>query len=243
MTIILLIFSFYYTNKVLEYIKDKDPIMKEIQQEYKKYETKSQNAIIDNNFIIPGKKGKKIDIDKSYVKMKKLNSYTNSLYVYKDITPNISINNNYNKVIIKGNPSNKNISLIVKLNDLELIDIIKKYPEINIIVNKELLNNYKLINIKNNIIILETKTYYNNINYCYIENEFKNLCSINNIYTIYPNFINNDIYYNTYINLENGKMFAYTISNKKNLEKVLLILSSIKNLGYKIVSIDELIKE
>ena len=49
------------------------------------------------------------------VNEKKLNSYTDSLYVYKDITPNISINNNYNKVIIKGNPSNKNISLIVKL--------------------------------------------------------------------------------------------------------------------------------
>ena len=38
-------------------------------------------------------------------------------------------------------------------------------------------------------------------------------------------------------------MFVYNITNEKNLEKVLLILSSIKNLGYKIVSIDELIKE
>ena len=242
-SILLLVFSFYYTNKVSEYIKNKDPIMIKIKNEYHKYEIKEENAIIKDNYIIPGKNGKKVDINKSYLKMKKLNNYTDSLYVYKDIIPKISINNNYNKVIIKGNFNNKNISIIVKLEDLELINKIKKYPNINIIIKEELLNNYKLINIKNNIIVLETNNYYKNIDYCYIEDKYNKLCSINNIYTIYPTFIYHDIYYNTYINLENGKMFVYNITNEKNLEKVLLILSSIKNLGYKVVSIDELIKE
>ena len=243
LSIILLLFSFYYTNKVSEYIKNKDPIMNKIKEEYKKYEYNSINAKIDNDLIIPGKIGKKVDINKSYYKMKKLSYYTDSLYVYKDIIPNISINNQYDKLIIKGNPYNKNIGIILKLNDLDLLNTIKKYPNLNIILPYQLLNNKKLINLKNNIIILETNDYYDNINYCYVEENFQKLCLDNKIYTISPTFINTDLYYNTYINLENGKMFVYNITNEKNLEKVLLILSSIKNLGYKIVSIDELIKE
>ena len=242
-TFILLIFSFYYTNNALEYIKNKDPIMRKIKNEYKKYENEPINAKIENDFIIPGKNGKYVDFNKSYYKMKKLSYYTDSLYVYKISFPKISIKGKYDKLIINGNPYNKYISIILKLNNLDLLSDIKNYSELNIIINESLVNNIKLLNIKNNIIVLENQNYLNNINYCYTENIFKKLCKNKKIYTIYPTFIYSDIYYNTYINLKNGKMFAYNIINKKDLEKVLLILSSIKNYGYKVVSIDELIKE
>ena len=245
LTLLILVFSFYYTNKVSEYIKSKDPIMIKIKKEKENYENKEINAIIENDTIIPGKKGRIVNINKSYQKMKKLKSYSDSLYVYKFTDPKISIKNKYDKLIIKGNSYNKNISLILKIKDIDLLYKIIKYPELNIILDNYFINNYynDLLNIKNNIIVLENNEILDIIDYCYSVDNFKKLCSINNIYTISPTFIDNDIYYNSYQILENGKIFAYNVINEKDLEKVLLLLSGFKNLGYNIVSIDELIEE
>ena len=245
LTILILIFSFYYTNKVSEYIKSKDPIMIKIKKEKDNYENKPINAIIENDTIIPGKKGKIVNVNKSYEKMKKLKSYSDSLYVYKFKNPKISINNKYDKLVIKGNSYNKNISLLLKIKNIDLLNIIIKYPELNIILDNYIINNYynNLLNIKNNIIVLENNNISDIVNYCYTLDNFKKLCSDYNIYTILPTFIDNDIYYNSYQILENGKIFAYNIINEKDLEKFLLLLSGFKNLGYNIVSIDKLIEE
>ena len=244
-SILILIFSFYYTNKVSEFIKSKDPIMIKIKQEKNKYENKPYNAIIKDDTIIPGKNGKTVNINKSYEKMKKLSFYSDSLYVYNITKPKISLNNQYDKLIIKGNSYNKNISILLKIKDKDLLNKIIKYSELNIILDNYFIELYKndLINIKNNIIVLENNNITNIVNYCYIVDEFKKLCQNYNIYTIYPTFISYDIYYNTYQLLENGKIFAYNIVNEKDLEKILFLLSGFKNLGYNIVSIDKLIEE
>ena len=244
-SILILIFSFYYTNKVSEFIKSKDPIMIKINKEKNKYENKSYNANIKDDTIIPGKNGKKVNINKSYEKMKKLSFYSDSLYVYNITKPKISLNNQYDKLIIKGNSYNKNISILLKIKDKDLLNKIIKYPELNIILDNYFIELYKdnLINIKNNIIVLENNNILDIVNYCYIVDEFKKLCQNYNIYTIYPTFISYDIYYNTYQLLENGKIFAYNIANEKDLEKILFLLSGFKNLGYNIVSIDKLIEE
>ena len=105
LTILLLIFSFYYTNLVSNYIKNKDPIMIKIKENKNKLETKPIDAIIKDNTIIPGKNGTLIDINESYKKMKRINKYTESLLIFKYIKPNISLNNQYDKLIINGNPS------------------------------------------------------------------------------------------------------------------------------------------
>ena len=56
--IVLLLFSFFYTNKSISIIRNQDPLMKEIIKNKSKFETKSVNAIIKDNTIIPGIKGK-----------------------------------------------------------------------------------------------------------------------------------------------------------------------------------------
>ena len=243
-SLLILAFSFFYTNKVFEFVKEKDPIMIKIKKEKKHYESEPINAIIKDNTIIPGKKGKIVNINKSYKKMKKLSSYSNSLYVYDIVNPSISINNQYDKLIIQGNPLNKNISILVKLKDSSFLENLKFFPNISIILDSSFFAYEKeLSKINNNIVILEANKIPTFINYCYSTDSFKAFCINFEKYTIYPTFITYNIFYNTYQMLENGKIFAYQVLNEKDLKKVFLLVNRIQNLGYKIVSIDTLIQE
>ena len=52
----LFIFSFYYTDKVVELLKEKDPLMTEIKALNEKYAIKSVNAEVKEEFIRPGQK-------------------------------------------------------------------------------------------------------------------------------------------------------------------------------------------
>ena len=106
------VFSFFYTHKTIKLLKDIDPIMKEIKKEKIKYEQPSKNAEIFNDEIIPGYSGIKVDTDKSYIQMKKMNKYNANYYIYKNVSPTISINNNYDKYITKGNYLKNEVSLI-----------------------------------------------------------------------------------------------------------------------------------
>ena len=243
-TLLILIFSFFYTDKVSEFVKEKDPIMIKIKKEKKKYENKPINAIIKGNTIIPGYNGKTVNIIKSYEKMKKLSSYSDSLYVFDYIYPTISVSYQYDKLIIQGNSLKKNISILVKIKDSSFLEKLKNYPEISIIIDNSFsMDEKELSKIENNIIVLEAKNIFKDADYCYSITSFKAYCKDFEKYSIYPTFISHDIYYNTYQNLENGKIFAYSILNEKDLEKVFFLLSEIKNLGYKVVSIDTLIQE
>ena len=71
-TIMLSLLSSLLTKVLINILKKQDPIMQEIISHKSLYETQEINAIITENFIIPGNKGTKINLDKSYKKMKKL---------------------------------------------------------------------------------------------------------------------------------------------------------------------------
>ncbi|MBQ8891887.1 MAG: hypothetical protein IJ068_03375 [Bacilli bacterium] len=211
-----------------------------------KFEIQAIDAIIDNDTIIPGKSAKKVNIEASYKKMKRVNKYTESLYVFDYKLPDISLKNNYDKLIISGNPINKNISILVKLNDLEILKKLKDNKSLNFILNESFINEnyYDLKNISNNIVILENTNLINLdiIDYCY-SLSFNSYCTIYNKYTIKPNFITNNYFYNTYKYIENGSILAYNIINESNINDLSNIITYIKTLNYHIVSLDELIKE
>ena len=73
--IVLMLFSFYYTDKSIDIIRQTDPIMREIKATNKKYRTKSVSAKVKGNTVIPGLNGVDIDYNKSYKKMKKYGKY------------------------------------------------------------------------------------------------------------------------------------------------------------------------
>ena len=113
-TIILFIFSFLYLKNGVYLVRENDNLMKEIKEKQDLYNKKPVNAIITKHAMIPGVSGKKVNIEKSYNKMKSINSFKEGLIVYDIIKPNKSIRNIYNKVIVSGNPNINNVSIILE---------------------------------------------------------------------------------------------------------------------------------
>ena len=135
-TIILFIFSLLYLKNAVFFVRENDELMKTIKEKQNKYNIKPINAIITNNTMIPGKNGRKVNLEKSYNKMKAINSFQESLLVYDKVLPKKSINNIYNKIIISGNLNNNRISIINELDDNYC------YTE-NLNINKECIMNNK----------------------------------------------------------------------------------------------------
>lgn len=124
LVLLLGIFSFYYTEKVIDFIREKDPIMKTIKKESKEFEIEPTNAKIVDNTIIPGVSGTKVDYDSSYEKMKKYGTYNESLTVFSTVEPTISVEDYYDKYISQGNGIRNDVSLVFVVDQNDDIDTI-----------------------------------------------------------------------------------------------------------------------
>lgn len=266
-------FSFYYTNKVIELSKSKDPIMIKILNEEKNYNITPVNATINNNYITPGINGKKIDINKSYEKMKKLGAYNENLLVFISDYPTISIKNIYDKFVINGNEEKKEVSLVFKLNKKENINEVLNILKNNLVIgtfftdgkwakdNIEVLekinnenhllanlgynNNYSYTNIKIVNHLLKTIT-NKKINYCYTSNDnmdVLNNCSKNEMYTIKPIEIKNKTVYKDVKNNLKAGNILSFSINDYTVNELDLVIKYIMQKGYDIVSLDELLNE
>lgn len=151
-TVILFIFSVFYIKHSIYILKENDKLMKTIKEKQKEYNISPVNNIITKSTIIPGINGKKVNLDKSYNNMKGLNEFKESLLIFDIIKPSVS--NIYNKVIISGNQTINEISILTKLNNnycyTEDLTIKKECIQNNkytILIHK--INNNYLTNVKN----------------------------------------------------------------------------------------------
>jgi len=129
----LTIFSFFLTDKTVTVVNNMDDLMIELKSNKNNYSTDAVDATIDGNTIIPGIRGKTVNINKSYKNMKKNGYYSDKLYVYDYKNPKISISDNMDKYIVKGNPLKRMVSLVL---------LVKSEDDINGILN--VLNNYSV---------------------------------------------------------------------------------------------------
>lgn len=261
--ICLVCFTFIYTEKTIDISIEQDEIMIKLNDIKDQYNIKPQNAIIQNNTIIPGNVGKHIDLDNSYKKMKKLGYFEESLITYKDVYPEISIHNNYNKYIISGNTLNKSVALIYIINNNTLdniLNIIKnKNIKINFFIDSNTLNHniniidklkdYEIYNYgnygkytKENLIItnniINNKSNNNSI-YCLFlkeDNNSLNTCAESKMLSVTPSINGN--YNQIKDNIKNGSIIL--INNTKELPN---IIEYIKNKGYIIDKLSNIIKE
>ena len=267
----LICFSFFYTDKVMTIMKEKDPIMIKINQEKEIFETKPVNAIIEEDTIVPGIYGRSVLKEDSYKKMKTIGVYLEDYYIYKDIIPNISINNNYNKYIISGNKNKKEIAIIFIINNKTQLNRVENYIKkeninLNYFIEDKVLNNYttEISKLKNREIYYygeegqykEKRMIYNNnlINrisnnkaiYCLTKeknNKVLNLCTKNKLYTILPNIIiKNNIYSEVKEKIENGSIILIDLNNI-NLTNLNHSIQYIKSKGLNIVYLKELLEE
>lgn len=270
---LLTVFSFYYTNKLIEFSKSKDPIMIEIMKNKDDYNKLSIDALINNNYIIPGSEGLEVDVDKSYTKMKKLGKYNDNLYVYDVVKPTISIKDNYNKFVINGNTTKKEVSLIFKVNDLKNIENINKIlfnnnvsatffidgnikdDDINILKILDESNNYFGNLGYNKKYSIKTIKYTNalldridddNHNYCYVEKDDINVlktCSEVKMHTIKPMVVSN-IFPFTYIKQNLENGKIFSLdTNSYTLKQLDLIIKYVRQKGYDFVTLEEILNE
>lgn len=243
--IALCILSFYYTEQIALYVKSKNPIMQEIESNKQDLYVDSTNSIlIDELYIIPGINGKEVNVNSSFNTMKKLNIYNESQIVYNQIEPRISLKDNKERIIIRGNSKKRKVSLIFEKESKLTEYLIKNKFKINILINKEQYSTkYEMINYSSN------KTTYNNIdsyltknnlnkNLCYITN--KSLC--NDKYIFQESLIINHSNISTNINkITSGEIIL--IKDTLTLNELELLINKIKSQDLSIVPLSELISE
>lgn len=271
LTLIIFIISIYYTTKIINISKDKDPIMIEIKNYKSNYKTNKEEAIIDNEYIIPGKKGTTINVDKSYSLMKKIGKFDTKLLVFEELKPTISINNTYDNYIIKGNKKNPSVSIIVLLEDTSYIeDLLKilnqKDIKVTFFISKELFDNstdiLKLIKgfgheielLSDNYSVYEVNKYSSilrlisesKLSFCLFynkNNDILNNCKTSKLHSVIPSIITDKYLYNSVKNnLENGSIISIT-NNKNTIRELSSTVNYIHQKGKKIVLLKNLIEE
>lgn len=230
--------------------------MMEISSIKDEYEVMPVNAIIEDNTIVPGLKGRKIDLDKSYDEMRVGGVFREDALVYKDIYPSNTLSNNKDKYIIKGNNNKNKVALLYVLNSNEFEALINldnitlfishnylTINNINRLKNKEIytygnngIYNDKVLTIDNAIIERASK---NKSIYCLAKEKNKDIleiCNKKNMYVVLPNIIGT--YMEIKNNLSNGSIILLN-----NLNNIQVITKYINSKGYEIVALSELLEE
>lgn len=264
-------FSFFITEKTAIVVSNMDDIMIEIKENESKYNSEAIDAIIDNNTIIPGVNGKTVNINKSYKAMKDNGYYSDKLFVYDYISPNISLISNNDKYIIKGNPSKRIVSLIFKVeardNIEDILNIVNNYNIkttffvdpiwftnnnnlIQIIVSKghtlaPLLDDYSDSNFEWMDMILKKVNKQKKL-FCYSVDENKeniDTCKLRGNYTIKPTLISeNTPLVDIKEKLESGSLLSLKVNSQVRKELSTIIIY-IRSKGYKIGSLEENVLE
>ena len=269
--LLLISFSFYYTNKTIELIRKTDPIMQEIKENKDKFIVAPEDAKIEEDKIIPGKKGMEIDYDKSFQKMKQYGTYNESLTVLKEVAPTISIEDNYDKFVISGNDDKKEVALVIPTyydtSPMKILQILNQnsvlgtffidgtWLESNLSLVKSMeQHEVEILNYNNKYEELYFKSaleYLQNVieekpKYCYADYDNKeviSLCSKLKLHTVTPTIKTTSNPYQEVVDkLQNGAIISLPIST--TTEKELdLVIKYIKGKGYNIVTLDKLLSE
>ena len=268
--LLLSVFSFYYTNKSIELVREQDPIMKTIRSTSDKYNVQAVNAEIKDNTIIPGISGKEINYVESYTKMKQYGMYNEIMTILKDVEPTISVDDYYDKYIISGNKIKRSVALVFKIEQTtpkEIINILNKnkISSTFFIDGEYLENNSKDITLMTNhelellsynkgydeIYFSSSKDYLESLTnrklkYCYSDydkEEVINLCQKLKLHTIVPTInIKNSLLKEVKEQLSNSAIIS--IPNSKNTKQELdTTIKYIKSRGYTIETLEDLLNE
>lgn len=273
LVIVLSLFSFFYTNKVISFIRDTDPIMKNIKKYDKKNKVKAVNAKVSDKRIVPGIVGKEVDKVKSFNKMKKYGVYNESLTVFKEVKPAISIDDYYDRYIQEGSGINNDVSLVFEVKDRDDIsEILKILNQNNVNAtffvdglwlenNREYVE--KLVAYGNELEILSYDNKYDELyfssslniantitnlkpKYCYArydQKEVLNLCKKLGLHTVIPTILTGNYPYNDI----KTKIYKGAIIGFRTNASVNIeldtIIKYIKQKGFVIDTLDNLLSE
>lgn len=258
-------FSFFYTEKVTLIARNSDPIMMAIKKEESNKKVSNVNPVINKDEYIMGINGCEIDVDKSYSKMRSVGEFKEELIVMKETSDDKDLTDKY---VIGGNNKEKKVSLIFIVNkdiDSNLTNYINdknlkvnyfidgKYLEENMITVKFLSENSNIYYLgENEEYSDENMLYHNNLismngsnepKYCFTSDKDNNtlkLCNDYDMVTIKSDIIKDNIYKRIKDKLNNGVIFAI---DSDNIDEIKVSINYILSKGYNIISLEDLLSE
>ena len=245
----IILFSFYFTEKTAIVRRNNDPILQIIKDYSTSYNVEAIDAKIDDKYIIPGMYGKRINEVKSLIKMKSDGVFNSLFLIFDDIKPNISIEDNKDKIISKGNELKKGISLILENDESNIITyLISNKINASLLVNKTTINANPFFEQINNDYsnYNEVEKILNkhkiNTNICIINRNNKEQCIRNKKYIVEPTHI---LKPNNLINIKNkiASGDIILIKDSVSIDDLDYLIKYIKSRGLNIIKLSELIKE
>lgn len=243
-----LLFSFYYTEKMSNMVINNSSLVMEINENSDEYNVEAVSAIIEDNYIIPGLNGYTVNVLKSYDNMRFLDTF-NSYYLEYDVkSPNVSLENNKDKIIKYGNSRKNSVALIVKDN----VDVINYSKDKNIKLTRLVDHNTydksvfyeQLNNDYNEFKKVETMLNNANINknICVINDNIKDICISNKKYLVESSLtLNNYNLANIKGNIKSG--YIIYIDDSVNVTDYKLLVRQIYYQDLDIIYLSDLIKE
>jgi len=244
----LIAFSFYLTDRVSMLVANKTDLMKEIKAVSSVYEIKPINAVINikDNTIIPGKYGKSVNTEESYLNMHDFGSFNENYLIYDYNKPKMSLEDNKKYYITKGNSSFRNINLVLEPNtktEKYLKDLSVKFDLISNTKTELNINGVEYINGENeesNFKKLDSQI--KDVNICIKNYSNLEMCKKKKYYIIDPILkLKKHNIIDVKNSLEPGSIILITKETK--LEDLQLLLNEIKYKDLTIVHTSELISE
>lgn len=244
----LLCFSFYYTNKIASFIKSKDPIYESIMMSKEDYEIKFLDAIIEDDVIIPGLMGKEINVEKSFHNMKNYGYFSTNELVFDETKPNVSLENNLDKKIVKGNSYKQGISFILEddtfipfLEELGVsyaVLVTKSDADIHLEYGTKI--NYDYQNYDEVEKQLKLKNENNNL--CFVSKNHEEFCKKKKKVMIGETVsLNKSNFINNYSKISSG--YIVFLQNTLSLTNLKFLMNQMYFKGYSILSLEDLISE
>ena len=244
----ILIYSFFYTEKIANLTLEKNEIYQSIKDNYEDYNVNYVNAEIIDNKVIPGLNGKTVNIKSSYFNMKDMDAFNEYYLKYDTTYPKVSLSNNKDKIIVSGNKLKNAVSFVLEYDE----KIIKYFNENNIDASVLVdLNTFKkdekLEQINNEVDKFKTldsllHKYNNNNNICYASSNNEKICLENKKYLVKSEkVINNSTFINIKNNINRGDI--YYVSKNINVSNLNLIIKSILYKDLDIIRLSKMISE
>lgn len=264
-------FSFFITEKTALVVNEMDDIMIQIKEKKDDYKSEAIDAKIEEENIVPGINGRTVNINKSYKNMKSNGYFSEKLFVYDYKKPKISLSDNMDKYVIKGNPNKRMVSLIFTLygedNIVDYLKIINNYgvkasffvdyawfTNNNDLVKEmideghiisPLIDDYTDTNFEWMDMVIK-KVNKQSTGFCYVKEYNTNnidICKLKGNYTILPTIISDKTPLVDIKNkLEAGSLLSVSVNSELKKELSNIIIY-IKSKGYKITNLEEHILE
>lgn len=246
--VVIAIFSFFYTEKIAELTLEKNELYQSIAAVQEEYSTQYVNAVIDDEYITPGLNGKVVNIKDSYYNMKDINTFNAYYLLYDTAPPEITIDNNKDKIIKQGNSLKNSVAFVIDYDEELIAYFTKLGVSVSVCIKLdeyEQSSGYEQINCDmDNYKDVESllNRHNSNTDICFLNNANEEVCRENNKYLVKSeNVVNNSTFLSIKDSISSGDI--YYLNKNIDTKSLNVLINSIMYKDLDIVYLSKLISE